>query len=108
MPYLNRWGVPLVYRDFAIPVLSGTGKASYQMWGNLQSRFDGVMVMPQWANNVGDMPPITAIVGMTYAQAQITTTETLFSFNALTETSLEGSGDNGFAPMPVIGCADFS
>ncbi len=108
MPYLNRWGVPLVYRDFAIPVLQGTGKASYQMWGNLQSRFDGVMVMPQWANVVGGMSPITAIVGMTYSQAQISTAENFFTFSPLTETSLESSGENNFAPQPVVGCADFS
>ena len=107
MPYLNRWGVPLVYRDFAIPVLQGTGKASYQMWGNLQSRFGGVMVMPQWNSAWGGIQPITGIVGMTYAQGQVTTTENLFSFNPMTETSLQGIGANVFAPQPVVGCADF-
>ncbi len=108
MPYLNRWGVPLVYRDFAIPVLQGTGKASYQMWGNLQSRFDGVMVMPQWNTTAGAISPITGIVGMTYAQAQITTAENLFTFSPLTEATLKGAGPNNLAPQPVIGCADFS
>ena len=108
MAYLNRWGVPLVYRDFAIPVLSGTGKASYQMWGNLQSRFDGIMVMPQWNSPVGAISSISGIVGMTFAQSQITTSENLFTFSPMTETSLEGSGANGFAPQPVVGCADFS
>lgn len=105
---INRYGVPLIYRDFPIPVMQGVGLASYQMWGVLQSRFNGVMVASTWQSPDNFYSSITGIVGYTFDQKTVSTAETFYGFNTMTSLTLEGFGGNGFSNFPVFGCGDFA